>query len=87
MKEGLGYSCADATTQKCKLGEGTKQQRKEDSVTSKLRRHLRHAPADKTHPMMFPRCGTLFTYGNADVMRMFFCPGTGSFVPDCRARN
>lgn len=27
---------------------------------------------------MFPRCGTLFTYGSADVISMFLSPGTGS---------
>lgn len=30
--------------------------------------------------MMLPRCGTLFTYGSADVMRTFRSPLTGSIT-------
>jgi len=34
--------------------------------------YLAKTSAESTHPMMFPRCGTLFTYGNADVISTFF---------------
>ena len=30
-----------------------------------------------THPMMFPRWGTLLTYGKALVIKMFLSPGSG----------
>jgi hypothetical protein len=33
--------------------------------------------ADNNAPMMLPKCGTLFTYGSAAVMRVFFEFGLG----------
>ena len=48
------------------------------SVTSPLSlENLANASADSTQPMMFPRCGTLLTYGSAEVMRTFLRPGRG----------
>jgi len=34
--------------------------------------------ADNTLPMILPKWGTLFTYGRAEVMRIFRSPGMGS---------
>lgn len=33
--------------------------------------------------MMLPKCGTLFTYGRADVISIFFLPCCGSFLLGC----
>jgi hypothetical protein len=33
--------------------------------------------------MILPRCGTLLTYGSADVMRTLRWPGIGNLTPDC----
>ena len=40
--------------------------------------------AESTLPIMLPKCGTLLTYGKADVMRMFLLPSSGriSFFAD-----
>ena len=39
-------------------------------------------PALRTQPMMFPKWGTLLTYGRALVIRMFLSPSTGSLNED-----
>lgn len=47
----------------------------------RLNQYLEKASALRTLPTIFPRCGTLFTYGSAEVMSMFLSPGTGSLPP------
>lgn len=39
-----------------------------------------------TQPIRLPRCGTLFTYGRADVIRMFGSPATGRISRDSYTR-
>lgn len=34
--------------------------------------------AERTQPIMFPKCGTLLTYGRADVINMFLSPFLGN---------
>lgn len=34
--------------------------------------------AERTQPIMFPKCGTLLTYGRADVTNMFLSPFLGN---------
>jgi len=44
--------------------------------------YLEKTSADKTLPTTLPRCGTLFTYGSALVIRIFLSPGIGRiFLP------
>ena len=40
--------------------------------------NLAKTSAERTHPIIFPRWGTLFTYGKAEETRTFFSPGTGT---------
>lgn len=43
----------------------------------RCRQNRANTSALSTQPIRLPRCGTLFTYGNADVIRMFCSPATG----------
>jgi hypothetical protein len=36
-----------------------------------LRLNLANTSAERTQPITLPKCGTLLTYGSADVMRTF----------------
>lgn len=42
------------------------------------REYLANTSADRTQPIMLPRCGTLLTYGKAEVINTFFSPGIGN---------
>lgn len=48
-----------------------------DEILS-LKNYLAKTSADKTQPIILPRCGTLLTYGSAEVTRIFFSPLTGN---------
>lgn len=48
-----------------------KVQRKQKLLTFILE-YLAKTSAERTQPIRFPRCGTLFTYGRADVISTFF---------------
>lgn len=39
--------------------------------------YLANVSADKTLPITLPKCGTLFTYGSALVIRIFRSPSLG----------
>ena len=44
--------------------------------------NLANTSADNTAPTIFPKCGTLFTYGKAEVIRTFRSPFIGkTFSP------
>lgn len=40
-------------------------------------KYLAKTSADNTQPIILPRCGTLLTYGSAEVTRIFVAPLTG----------
>ena len=40
--------------------------------------NLAKTSAESTQPTMLPKCGTLLTYGKADVINIFLSPLTGS---------
>lgn len=40
--------------------------------------YLAKTSPDSTHPIIVPRCGILFTYGNADDINTLRSPGTGN---------
>jgi len=41
-------------------------------------RNLAKISAERTQPIIFPKCGTLLTYGRADVIKIFRSPFLGS---------
>lgn len=42
--------------------------------------YLAKTSADRTHPIMLPKCGTLLTYGRAEVIKIFFSPFLGNLL-------
>lgn len=40
--------------------------------------NLAKISAERTQPIMFPKCGTLLTYGRADVTNTFLSPFLGN---------
>src|SRR5687768_14480514 len=44
----------------------------------RIRQYLEKTSALSTAPIMLPKCGTLFTYGRADVIRTFRFPILGN---------
>jgi len=40
--------------------------------------YLAKTSPDRTHPIIVPRCGILFTYGSADDINTLRSPGTGN---------
>jgi len=45
--------------------------------------YLAKVSALRTHPIIVPKCGELFTYGNAEVIKLFFgfFGSNGTFSP------
>lgn len=46
-------------------------------LTPRPLQYLGKTSPERTDPIIFPKCGTLFTYGNALVISMFCFPGFG----------